>query len=164
MAVDLPLPDETTAGPALAREYAAARQREGCVMAILRAMGPRAEVVQAFRALAEAALYGPAALERRDRELLAVATSEANGADYSTEVHAALLGQLGGANRTPRDTALRDFARRLTVDPRQAPQAVTDLRAHLSVAEVYDAIAVVGLLNFANRAALATAITTSDDL
>ena len=38
------------------------------------------------------------------------------------------------------------------------------LRAHLSVAEVYDAIAVVGLLNFANRAALATRITPADDL
>jgi hypothetical protein len=36
----LPLPDERTASPALAAEYAAARQREGAVMAILRAMGP----------------------------------------------------------------------------------------------------------------------------
>ena len=41
---------------------------------------------------------------------------------------------------------------------------MTALRAHLSVAEVYDAIAVVGLLNFANRAALATGITPADDL
>jgi len=32
------------------------------------------------------------------------------------------------------------------------------------VEEVYDAIAVVGLLNFANRAALATGITAADDL
>jgi hypothetical protein len=32
------------------------------VLAILRAMGPRAEVLQAFLALSEAALYGPAAL------------------------------------------------------------------------------------------------------
>ena len=38
------------------------------------------------------------------------------------------------------------------------------LRAHFSVAEVYDAIAVVGLLNLANRTALATGIVTSDDL
>jgi hypothetical protein len=35
---------------------------------------------------------------------------------------------------------------------------------HLSDRELYDAIAVVGLLNFANRAALATAISRSDDL
>ena len=33
------------------------------------------------------------------------------------------------------------------------------LQAHLSDAEVYDAIAVVGLLNLANRSALATGIT-----
>ena len=54
-----------------------------------------------------------------------------------------------GASRSPR-------ARR---PPRSA-----DLRAHLSDAEVHDAIAVVGLLNFANRAALATGITAADDL
>jgi uncharacterized peroxidase-related enzyme len=160
----LPLPDETTAGPALAGEYAAARERGGSVMAILRAMGPRVEVVQAFLALAEAALYGPAALGRRERELLALATSQANEAEYSAAIHAALLEQLGGSADTgARDQALVDFARRVTLAPREAGDAVAELRTHLSVAEVYDAIAVVGLLNFANRAALATGIDASDD-
>ena len=91
----LPLPDEASAGPELAAEYAAAREREGRVMAILRALGPRAEVVRAFLELAD---------------------------------------------------------------------AVAALRAHLSDAEVSDAIAVVGLLNLANRSALATGITAADDL
>jgi AhpD family alkylhydroperoxidase len=159
----LPLPDDDTASPALAAEYTAAREREGAVMAILRAMGPRAEVLQAFLALAEAALYGPAALGRREREVLALATSQANGADYSAETHAALLDELGGPADAG-DEALAAFARRLTLAPREAPAAVADLRAHLSDAEVHDAIAVVGLLNLANRAALATGITAADDL
>ena len=38
------------------------------------------------------------------------------------------------------------------------------LRSQLSDAEVSDAVAVVGLINFANRAALATGITPADDL
>ena len=38
------------------------------------------------------------------------------------------------------------------------------LLGHLSEAEVYDAVAVVGLLNLANRSALATGITVEDDL
>ena len=101
----LPLPDEESASPALADEYAAAREREGVVMAILRAMGPRAEVVQAFLAMTEAVLYGPAALGRREREVLALATSEANGAGYSAGVHATLLEELGG--RREGDDALR---------------------------------------------------------
>jgi len=165
MAPHLPLPDDATADPALAGEYAAAREREGSVMAILRAMGPRAEVVRAFLALSDAALYGPAALGRRERELLALATSQANEAGYSAAVHGALLDELGGGPQTDeRDQALADFARRLTLAPREAPGAVTALRAHLSDAEVYDAIAVVGLLNFANRAVLATGITPADDL
>jgi uncharacterized peroxidase-related enzyme len=161
----LALPDETTAGAELAAEYAAARAREGRVMAILRAMGPRAEVVRGFLALTEAVLYGPAALDRRERELLAVAASRANGADYSSEVHASMLAELGGGpGGSERDRALVAFARRLTLSPREGAEAVAELRHHLSADEAYDAIAVVGLMNLANRAALATAITTSDDL
>jgi AhpD family alkylhydroperoxidase len=160
----LPLPDDSTAGPELAAEYAAARQREGSVMAILRALGPRAELVRAFLALADAALYGPAALGERERELLALETSRANGADYSAEIHAGLLERLGGTDASERDRALGMFARRLTLAPGEAGEAVADLGEHLSAAEVYDAIAVVGLLNFANRSALATGIEGSDDL
>ena len=161
----LPLPDDTTADAALAAEYAAAREREGTVMAILRALGPRAEVVRAFLALTDAALYGPAALGRRERELLAITTSEANGAAYSAGVHAELLERLGGGpDGSARDRALVDFARRITLAPRESGDAAAELRAHLSDAEIYDAIAVVGLLNHANRVALATGIGTADDL
>jgi len=161
----LPLPDDSTASPALAAEYAAARERVGSVMAILRALGPRAEVVRAFLALSEAALYGPATLGHRERELIALATSQANGTDYSAEVHAALLEQSGGGpDGSARDRALVEFARRLTLAPREAGDAVAELREHLSPAEVYDAVAVVGLLNFANRAALAAGIDATDDL
>jgi uncharacterized peroxidase-related enzyme len=161
----LPLPDDSSASPPLAAEYAAAREREGRVMAILRALGPRAELVRAFVALADAALYGPAALGRRERELLALATSQANAAEYSAEVHAGLLAELGGAEQeSERDEALVAFALRLTLAPGEAEEAVAALLPHLSDAEVHDAIAVVGLLNFANRAALATGITVADDL
>jgi alkylhydroperoxidase family enzyme len=94
-----------------------------------------------------------------------VATSQANGAEYSTHVHAALLqGSGGGPDGGGRDSALVHFATRLTVSPREGREAVADLRDHLSPDEVHDAIAVVGLLNLANRAALATAISSSDDL
>lgn len=159
------LPDDSTADAALAAEYAAARSREGRVMAILRAMGPRAEMVRAFLALTEAALYGPAALGRRGREVLALATSQANGAEYSETVHAWLLSECGGGrDDSARDRALVAFASRLTLEPAEAAEAVADLREHLSDEELFDSIAVVGLLNFANRAALATGITTEDDL
>jgi uncharacterized peroxidase-related enzyme len=161
----LPLPDDSTAGPELAAEYVAARERNGSVMAILRAMGPRAEMVRAFLALADAALYGPAVLGRRERELLALATSQANGAEYSETVHTRLLAGLGGGpDGSARDRALVAFASRLTLEPDEAADAVADLRAHLSDDEVHDAIAVVAFLNFANRAALATGITPEDDL
>ena len=161
----LPLPDDGNARPELAAEYRAARARTGRVMAILRALGPRAEVVRAFLDMTEAVLYGPATLGRRERELLALATSEANGAGYSAAVHAELLERCGGGpDGSERDAALVEFARRLTLAPREGAAAVARLREHLSPEEVHDAIAVVGLLNLANRAALATAIGTADDL
>jgi len=159
--MSLPLPDDAT-DPQLAAEYGAAREREGRVMAILRALGPRPELVRAFVSMADAALYGPAALDRREREVLAHATSEANGARYSASIHAALRDELGPPG--PRDDALAAFAHRLTQGPGEAQAAVADLRTRLTDAEVYDAIAVVGLLNLANRAALATGITPADDL
>jgi uncharacterized peroxidase-related enzyme len=161
----LPLPDDASAGPELATEYSAARERTGRVMAILRAMGPRAEVVRAFVDMTQAVLYGSAALGRRDRELLALATSEANGAGYSAEIHAALLEECGGGpDGSERDAALVAFARSLTLDPGEGATAVAALGELLSPDEVHDAIAVVALLNLANRAALATAIGTADDL
>jgi alkylhydroperoxidase family enzyme len=161
----LPLPDDASARPELAAEYRAARARSGRVMAILRAMGPRAEVVRAFVAMTEAVLYGPATLGRRERELLAHATSEANGADYSSAVHAELLADCGGGpDGSPRDAALVEFARRLTLAPREGAAAVAELGEHLSADEVHDAIAVVSVLNLANRVALATGISRSDDL
>ena len=134
-------------------------------MAILRAMGPRAEVVRAFLGLTDAVLYGPAALGRRERELLAVAVSETNGAAYSAGVHADLLDQLGGGpDGGERDRALVAFARRLTLTPRNGEDAVAELRDHLTADEAHDAIAVVALLNLANRVALATGISAADDL
>src|SRR3954469_7234139 len=97
-------------GGSVRPSIAAARERDGRVMAIVRAMGPRAEVVRGFLSLADAVLYGPAALGRRERELLAVATSEANGAEYSTAVHADLLKRLGGGpDAGERDRALVRF-------------------------------------------------------
>jgi uncharacterized peroxidase-related enzyme len=161
----LPLPDDDSASPALAAEYAAARERSGRVMAILRAIGPRAELVRAFLGLTEAVVYGPATLGRRERELLALATSEANGASYSAEVHGALLEEYGGGpDGSDRDAALVEFARRLTLSPPEAEAAVEVLRGQLSAEEAYDAVAVVALLNLANRAALAAGVSTADDL
>lgn len=86
---------------------------------------------------------------------------------YSAAVHAGLRERHGGAEPGARDHTLVAFAHRLTLAPREAGEAgeaAADLRRHCSEAEVYDAIAVVGLLNFANRAALATGISTADDL
>jgi AhpD family alkylhydroperoxidase len=156
------LPDDDTS-PELAAEYDAARERAGRVMAILRALGPRAEVVQAFVALTDAVIYGPAALGRRERELLAVATSNANGAIYSSDMHGALLEKLGGPDGSARDHALMAFARRVTLTPHESAAAADELAAYLGAEELSDAVNTVALLNLANRVALAAGISPADD-
>jgi AhpD family alkylhydroperoxidase len=131
--------------------------------ALVRALGPRPEVGRAFVALADAVLYGPAALGRRERELLAVATSNANGAIYSSDVHGELLAGLGGPDGSARDHALMAFARHLTLTPHEAATATEALAPHLSAEELSDAVNTVALLNLANRVAVATGITPADD-
>lgn len=161
----MPLPDDSNASAELAAEYAAAREREGRVMAILRALGPRADVVRALLDQTNAALFNTASLSRREPELLAVAPSEANGAAYSHDIHAALLDEEGGGpDGSPRDRALVEFARRLTLLPREGSDAVADLSEHLSPDEVYDAIVLVAHMNTANRVVLAAGIAPDDDL
>jgi alkylhydroperoxidase family enzyme len=63
--------------------------------------------------------------------------------------------------RPRRPTALT--TRRRSTPPCSS-SAVAALREHLSADEAHDAIAVVALLNLANRAALATGISSADDL
>jgi alkylhydroperoxidase family enzyme len=101
-------------------------------------------------------------LGRREREVLARATSEANGAAYSASVHAGLLDELGG--RHADDEPLEAFARRVTLHPSESADAIEALREHLTDDQTSDALLVVSLLNLANRQTLGTAITTADDL
>jgi uncharacterized peroxidase-related enzyme len=73
--------DHAATGEAL-RELDAARQRAGRVWNIVRIMTPNAAVLRASMALYRAVMFGPSPLSRRQRELLAVVTSRANGCVY----------------------------------------------------------------------------------
>jgi alkylhydroperoxidase family enzyme len=79
-------------------------------------------------------------------------------------VHERLLAELGGDTGSAPDRALVAFARRLSFAPSEVADALADLREHFTDDEAHDAIAVVGLMSLANRAALATGITEEDDL
>jgi uncharacterized peroxidase-related enzyme len=73
--------DEEATG-ACERELDAARQRAGRVWNIVRAMTPNPAVLRASMQLYQAVMYGPSELTRRQREMLAVVVSKANGCTY----------------------------------------------------------------------------------
>lgn len=64
------------------RELDVARQRAGRVWNIVRAMTPNPAVLRASMQLYQAVMYGPSELTRRQREMLAVVVSKANGCTY----------------------------------------------------------------------------------
>ena len=64
------------------RELDVARQRAGRVWNIVRAMTPNPAVLRASMQLYQAVMYGPSELTRRQRQMLAVVVSKANGCTY----------------------------------------------------------------------------------
>ena len=73
--------DEEAAGDCR-RELDGARQRAGRVWNIVRIMTPNPAVLRASMELYKAVMYGPSELSRRQREMLAVVVSKANGCTY----------------------------------------------------------------------------------
>ena len=66
----------------LKRQYDAAIGRAGRVFHIVRAMSPSPHMLDASMGLYKAVMYGPSALSRRQREMLAVVVSVANDCHY----------------------------------------------------------------------------------
>jgi uncharacterized peroxidase-related enzyme len=66
----------------LKEEYDAATERAGKVFNILKAMSLRPEVLRASMEMYRAIMFGPSALTRAERELLATVTSRVNECHY----------------------------------------------------------------------------------
>jgi alkylhydroperoxidase family enzyme len=73
-------PDEATG--LLASEYEAAIGRAGKIFNIVKAMSLRPETLQASMEMYKTIMFGPSALTRAERELLATVTSSANDCHY----------------------------------------------------------------------------------
>ena len=74
--------DVADASGVLREEYDAALERAGKVFNIVRAMSLRPEVLAASMQLYREIMFGPSALSRAERELLAVVVSRANDCHY----------------------------------------------------------------------------------
>ena len=75
------VPDSEATG-LLAKLYEAAVRRAGRVFGIVRVMSPSPHTLDASMGHYRAIMFGPSPLSRRQREMLAVVTSRANGCHY----------------------------------------------------------------------------------
>lgn len=171
--------EESTATGDIADMYAELRRQRGKVSNILKVHSLRPQALQHHLDLYMGLMFGPGGLSRRQRELVAVAVSQANGCAYCVAHHVEALGkyvrdpdQLAALSEragqpflSAADRQLVAYAVKLTRSPEQVVAAdVAALRdAGLADADILLANLVVAHFNFVNRIALGLGVEHSAD-
>lgn len=171
--------EENEAEGELATLYSELREKRGKVSNILKVHSLRPDSMQHHLDLYLGIMFGKGNLGRRQRELIAVAVSQANLCDYCVSHHmealvryerdpealAALHASVADAPLTLADRAIIDYALKLT----RAPYAVQEsdiqrLRdTGLDDADILHVNLVAAYFNFVNRIALGLGVPHSDD-
>ena len=152
--------------------FAKARERIGFVPNVFRCYVWRPERFRAWFGHFKSVMDPTPGLGAREREMISVAVSMANGCLYCLVAHGAALRELSDdhvqadratldyrrADLPARERAMLDFAVKLTKEPSACEESDLDaLRAHgFSDEDVWDIIEVASTFNFTNRMAMAT--------
>jgi uncharacterized peroxidase-related enzyme len=162
--------DEATAAGEIAELYTELREKRGKVSNILKVHSLRPAALRHHLDLYMGLLFGPGGLSRRQRELVAVAVSQANRCAYCVAHHAEALGryvrdaqELASLRESvlqpflpPVERALVEYAIKLTSTPHEVTEAdVVALReAGLADDDILLVNLIVAYFNFVNRIAL----------
>jgi uncharacterized peroxidase-related enzyme len=152
--------------------FAKAREKIGFVPNVFRAYAWRPERFRAWFAHFKSVMDGTPGLSARQREMISVAVSMANGCLYCLVAHGAALREQSDdkvqadritfdhrrADLTLKERAMLDFAVKLTKDPGACDEGdIEALKAHgFGDEDVWDIIEVASMYNFTNRLAMAT--------
>lgn len=152
--------------------FAKAREKIGFVPNVFRAYAWRPERFRAWFAHFKSVMDGTPGLSARQREMISVAVSMANGCLYCLAAHGAALREQSDdkvqadritldhrrADLPAKERAMLDFAVKLTRDPGACDESdVEALKAHgFGDEDVWDIIEVASMYNFTNRLAMAT--------
>jgi uncharacterized peroxidase-related enzyme len=152
--------------------FTKATEKIGFVPNVFRAYAWRPERFRAWFAHFKDVMEGTPGLSAREREMISVAVSMANGCLYCLVAHGAALRELSDdhveadritldhrrSDLPARQRAMLDFAVKVTKDPGACQEGdLDDLRAHgFSDEDVWDIIEVASMFNFTNRLAMAT--------
>jgi uncharacterized peroxidase-related enzyme len=167
-----PAGDESELSPEIQALYAKCREKLGFVPNVFLAYQWRPARFAAWLEHFDAVMEPTESLPSAEREMIAVAVSMANTCSYCLVAHGFSVRKLTRdpvngdlitldyrrAEITPRQRAILDYARKLTVQPAEADEADLDaLRVHgLSNEDLWDVIEIAAMFNFTNRMAHAT--------
>jgi uncharacterized peroxidase-related enzyme len=169
---------EAEAAGEIAALYEELREKRGKVSNILKVHSLRPAALQHHLDLYMGIMFGPGGISRRQRELLAVAVSQANHCAYCVAHHAEALGryvrdagQLAALREqalqpflSPAERALVEYAVKLTSTPQEVMETdVAALRdAGLADEDILLVNLIVAYFNFVNRIALGLGVGFSE--
>jgi uncharacterized peroxidase-related enzyme len=152
--------------------FAKASERIGFIPNVFQSYAWRPERFRAWFAHFKSVMEGTPGLSAREREMISVAVSMANGCLYCLVAHGAALREASDdkveADRITfdhrrvglpaRQRAMLDFAVKVTKEPGACEEADLDvLRSHgFGDEDIWDIIEVASMYNFTNRLAMAT--------
>lgn len=152
--------------------FAKASEVVGFVPNVFRTYAWRPERFRAWFSHFKTVMEGTPGLSAREREMISVAVSMANGCLYCLVAHGAALRQQSDdrieadritldyrrADLSARERAILDYAVKVTKNPGDCDETdIEELRAAgLSDEDIWDVIEVAAMFNFTNRLAMAT--------
>ena len=167
-----PAGDESKLSPEIQALYAKCREKLGFVPNVFLAYQWRPSRLEAWMHHFDAVMEPTESLPAAEREMIAVAVSMANACSYCLVAHGYSVRKLTRdpvngdlitldykrAEITPRQRAILDYARVLTLAPAEVEDTDLDtLREHgLSDEDLWDVIEIAAMFNFTNRMAHAT--------
>ena len=168
----LPVPGDEELDVPEQKLFAKATEVIGFVPNVFRAYAWRPERFRAWFGHFKSVMEGTDGLTAREREMISVTVSMANGCLYCLAAHGAALREQSDdkveadritldyrrANLTGRERAILDYAWKITKTPAHCDESdIETLRAEgLSDQDIWDVIEVAAMYNFTNRLAMAT--------
>lgn len=174
-----PVPEVTDLPPDIRETVLDIQEKVGFVPNVFLALAHRPNELRAFMAYHDALMEKDSGLTKAEREMIVVATSAANDCQYCVVAHGAILRirtkdpliadqvaiNYHKADITPRQTAMLDFAMKVSKDAGAIGDAdFKDLGEHgFDAEDIWDIAAVVAFFGLSNRMANFTAMRPNEE-
>lgn len=174
-----PVPDLSDIPDDIREKIEAVQEKAGFVPNVFLALAGRPDEFRAFFAYHDALMEKDEGLTKAEREMIVVATSNANGCQYCVIAHGAILRirakdpliadqvavNYRKADLSARQIAMLDFAMKVAQDSASVSEADFDtLRRHgFSDGDIWDIGAISGFFGLSNRMANMMALRPNDE-